>query len=601
MNGKLWIGAITVVLLATGAFAFRPGGWLRTKSEVNLEGVPVRRGELRITEVVSGNLAAKNSLSLRSELEGRTTVLSLIDEGTVVEAGDLICELDTSELQDDLVVQKISEQNSAADFTKAREQFEIQKIQNTSDIAEAELMLEFARLDLEKYTIDDGEWVHEQKKAEEAIKLKEEEQKRAEAQLEWTQKLFDQGFAQGTELEADQAQVARVTVEVEQARRDLALKLNYGHQRALAELQAEVETRERDLEKVRKQAEARLADFLAAKNSAEIRWDLEKEKLRKIEEQIAKGEVRAPDRGMVIYARERSRWGQGEPVQEGAEVRERQELVTIPREGGMIVEASLHETVLDKVQLGQLCSIQVDALPALSFTGRVAYVAVLPDANAWYANPNQRVYKAEIAIENAVRDLRPGMSASVEILVAELEDVHYVPVQSIFLDGGETIAFVKLDGRVETREVEVGLDDGKLVEVKSGLEEGELVLLSAPAGFEPRPGTEQEGPRGAEGPTEKSPRGERPQARGGGGEGSEGRETMQAGGRPKSSPGAADGGAKAAQPGSGPPDAQGAEAPATAGRPARPGAEGERPGEGAARTRPRRQGGGSRRAGEDRE
>jgi multidrug efflux pump subunit AcrA (membrane-fusion protein) len=184
MSGRIVGVTVTVVVLAAGALALRPGGWLRPEKEAALEGVPVRRGPMRIREIVSGNLAAKNSLSLRCELEGRTTVLSLVAEGTLVEAGDLVCELDTSELTDRLVVQKISEQNSAADFTKAREQFEIQKIQNTSDIAEAELMLLFARLDLEKYTIEDGEWTHEQKKAEEAIKLKEEEQKRAEAQLE---------------------------------------------------------------------------------------------------------------------------------------------------------------------------------------------------------------------------------------------------------------------------------------------------------------------------------------------------------------------------------------------------------------------------------
>jgi HlyD family secretion protein len=142
------------------------------------------------------------------------------------------------------------------------------------------------------------------------------------------------------------------------------------------------------------------------------------------------------------------------------------------------------------------------------FRGRVGSVAVLPDANAWYANPNQRVYRTEITIEDAVPALRPGMSASVEILVAQLDDVHYVPVQSIFLDGGKTVAFVRSRGAVATRAVEVGLDDGKLVEVRSGLSAGEIVLLSAPTGFEPRPvKSRADGPPGEGGAAPEPPTG----------------------------------------------------------------------------------------------
>lgn len=482
-----WILVLGVIAAGGAVLATSGGGLFRDEEEKPIEGVAARRGPLVISEIVRGNLAAKNSLTLRNEIEGRTTILTLVDEGTLVEPGDVVVELDTAELADRLVVQRIAQQNAAADYTKAREQLAIQRIQNESDIAEAKLQLSFARMDLEKYTIQDGEWTHEIKQAEETIKLAEEELSRAAARLEWTQKLYEQGFAQGLELETDKASWERSMVELEQARRDKALKEQYGHKRKLEELKAAVETMERDVQKVEKQALARLADFEAGEASAKIEWELEQTKLTKIEEQLTKGKIRSPIRGMVVYYRENSRWGSSEPVQEGKEVHEREEIVSIPREGGMIVEASLHETVLKEVEIGQSCRINIDAIPGVSFHGRVEFVAVLADSNAWFANPNQRVYRSEISIENGVPEMRPGMSCSVEILVAELENVVYVPVQCVFFDGGETVAFVRKLGGVEMRQVEVGLDNSKLVEVKNGLEDGDIVLLSPPAGFKPKP------------------------------------------------------------------------------------------------------------------
>jgi len=459
--------------------------WFSSSESAALEGMPVQRGDLLISELVRGNLKAKNSVSLKSELEGRSTILFLIEEGTIVEKGQVVAELDVSGLEDDLVSQRISVQNAEADFTKAREQFDIQKIQNETDIASAELDLQFAKDDQEKYTIADGEWTHEQRQAEETIALAEEDLKRAETTLEYTQKLYDEGFVQRTELESDEAAVHSARITLEQAKRDKALKEKYGHRRRLAELEAAVETMEREVQKVKKQALAKLADYEAARESASYTLDLEKQKLAKLEALVGKGKLRAPVAGMVVYAREESRWGRGEPVAEGVEVRERQEIVTIPQTGGMIVESSLHETVLERVQLGQPCKITIGALPGRSCDGRVAFVAMLPDPNAFWANPNQRLYRAELSIDEPTPDMRPGMSCDVEILSAQLKDVLYVPVQAIFLDAGETVCFVKSGAGVEQRDVTVGLDNSKWVVVESGLAEGELVCLTAPPGFKP--------------------------------------------------------------------------------------------------------------------
>ena len=183
MNSRFLLGGIAAILL-TAIWGMGPGGWLSEEAMDALEGVPVRRGDLLISESAHGNLEAKDSMRMICELEGRATIIFLAEEGTIVQEGDLICELDVSSLRDRRVTQEISVKNAEASFTKAREQYDIQKIQNTSDIAAAELALVLGEMDLLKYTQPDGEWEHEIARADESIKLAEEELKQRNTRLE---------------------------------------------------------------------------------------------------------------------------------------------------------------------------------------------------------------------------------------------------------------------------------------------------------------------------------------------------------------------------------------------------------------------------------
>ncbi|MFT5734017.1 MAG: HlyD family secretion protein [Planctomycetota bacterium] len=555
-----------VVLLAAAAGAWKLGLFesiIGGQEEVVIEGAPVRRGDLRISEVVRGNLEATDSISIKSKMEGRSTIIFLAEEGIAVEEGDLIVELDVSQLEDDLVRQEIEVKNAEASFTKAKEQYDIQVIQNISDEADAHLALELADLDLLKYigvapTIGDdgmpsdegtpGEYANEEAKAVEAVLLREEDLNRAATELQFSNQLLEKGFVQKSENEAKRLAQQRAEIQLTQSNRELELMKQFTYLRTSKALRADIETRKRDVQKVKKQANARLADFKAERDSADYKLDRERIKLTEMREQVSQAKIYAPAAGLLVYAREQSRWGSGETVEEGDEVRERQELCTIPRAGGMTVKASIHETKLKKINTGQSCIVTVDAFPGRTFEGRVDFVAVMADSGSWRSNPNQRLYKADISLVDPTRDMRPGMSCSVEILVEDLAAVNYVPRQCVFLDGGETIVFVVNGGEVERRAVTVGLDNSKWVSVEEGLKEGETVALAPPADFEPAPVPEPEieafgaAPSGAGGAAAGG-KGGRPSAAGASGrpsmsKGASGRPAGAGGGRPKGVPSA---------------------------------------------------------------
>ncbi len=477
-RGSFGWPASILVLIVLGLVGFRFVSSRSSDQRGVAQGTLVQRGPLRITVAARGNLKAADSVSLKSEVEGRTLILSLVPEGTSVKAGDVVCELDATALVEKGFQQRLSVSNAEASFVKARQNFEIQESQNQSDIASARQKLEFAQQDLRKYM--EGERESELEKSREALTLTKEDSLRAADRLEWSQKLAAKGFITASELETDRVARDRVEIALRQATRELDLLVRFQVPRKEAELRAALEEVERERVRVELQAKARIIDFEADVRTNEAEFLLEKDKLAKIEGQIEKARIRAPRDGLIVYAQ---RDDDEPPVQEGTEVREREEIVTIPNAAGMIVQARLHESVLKQIEPGQPCTVQIDALSSQRFDGRVGFVALLPDQNSRWMNPSTRLYRTDIEITSGSEQMRPGMSCVCEILIEEIPDALYVPVQAVFRHRADTVSFVARGDSVETRTVRIGRQNEIWVQVLAGLKDGETVLLNPPPGF----------------------------------------------------------------------------------------------------------------------
>lgn len=497
-----WLWIVALLVAGGGWWGAHAAGLLGGPPVAPLKGARVKRGPLTISVLVRGNLSAKDAVSIKSEIEGQTTILSLIPEGTLVKPGELLCELDASALIEKKVAQEINVQNAEAAYIKARAQYDIQDSQNMSDIEAAERKLKFAKLDIEKY--DGLESKQSLKNAENNITVAESQEKISSTTAEWSQKLKDQGFLTQSELDSDTLKLLSSKVSSEQAKLAQDLLVKYDDPRKRTELAANLVEAERGLERAKLRAEAMIADYKSSWKSSEARFGLEKDHLQKYVDQLAKTKIHAPTGGMLVYARvESGRMGNDAPIAEGTTVRERQEIMQIPRTGGMICEGSVHESVLKLVAPGMGCRVAIDAIPGMEFPGEVQAVAVLPDKGSWWSNPNTRLYPATIAIKaledptpeqvKAYADMRPGMSCKLEVLSAQIDDCLYVPVQCIVLDKGETTAFVHDGDHASQVRVKVGRSNEKFVEVLEGLAENREVLLAPPPGFVPAQTDEKPG------------------------------------------------------------------------------------------------------------
>jgi len=116
-------------------------------------------------------------------------------------------------------------------------------------------------------------------------------------------------------------------------------------------------------------------------NGAQATFDFQTIKLRREEERLALYKkqvefctIRAPHDGFVILA---NRQGRVE-VFEGATVRERQRLFTLPDLSNMVVQAYLHETMVNRVKIGMPVKIRLEAVPGQSYEGTITSIAPLP-------------------------------------------------------------------------------------------------------------------------------------------------------------------------------------------------------------------------------
>jgi HlyD family secretion protein len=366
----------------------------------------------------------------------------------------------------------------------AREDFEVVKNQAESDVDKAQLAYDFSEQDLEKYI--DGEYPNDLKTLESKITLAQQELTRAEEDLAWSKKLFDEKYISGTELEADELALKQKQLDLELAQNNLNLLKDFTHKRKLAQLESDVSQAKMSLERTIRKAKADVVQAEASLHAKESEFSREKDKLQKIEKQIEKAKIVAPADGVVIYATSAEQGGHhGPPVQpleEGSEVRERQDLLHLPTKSGVNAEIGVYESSLDKVSIGLPVEVTVDALPGQKFTGRVASIAPLPDADAAFMNPDLKIYDTLVYLDsNGNTDLlRTGMSCNAEIIVEQHDEAVYVPVQAVIRTGGKPTVYIYNGKDFEPREVVIGMDNNRMVHVKSGLEPGEIVSLAPP-------------------------------------------------------------------------------------------------------------------------
>lgn len=338
--------------------------------------------------------------------------------------------------------------------------------------------------DIEK--LEDGEAKQELRSLQDDLQVSQEELLLAQDRIAGQRRLEERGFITPTELEAEELNLNKAGNKKEEKETAQKLYIRYTFPKEAEEKLSDYENSVMSYQRQVKENIAEQAQEAARFSSAERKFNLERVKLTDINEQIELATIRAVNPGLVVYGAadqnsQRYRGGSSqEAIQEGATVRERQPILTIPDMRAMAVKVNIHESAVQRVAVGQTVRVLIDAFPDEELTGVVSKVAVVADSANAFMNPDLKVYPTAITIDGVHEWLRPGMSSEIEILIDRLEDVIYVPVQAVTYFDDKRVVYVANGGRPERREIEVGSFSESFIEVISGLREGEEVLLLPP-------------------------------------------------------------------------------------------------------------------------
>jgi len=438
----LWVLSVMLAAGAVGAVWW----WTRDDDrakDANIVLHEVVREDFSLDVTERGEIESAGVTEVVSEVKTKNTpgvsILKIVPEGTLVNKGDFLVELDASAFREERTAQQILVNTAQALVVQS------QNVYETALIAQQEYL--------------DGTYVQERQTIESTVFVAEENLNRAKEYYQYSKRLAAKGYVNQLQLEADKFAVEKSRKELDAAKTKLKVLDDYTKAKMLKQLDSDIVIAKAKWESDKKSL------------------DLELEKLAEIDLQISRCNIVAPKDGTVTYAHNRENWG-GEEfiVKEGAVIRERQAIIRLPDPTSMRVALNVNESLIQHIRSGMPATVSPVGLGDRKLRGSVLSVNQYAEPSGW-RKANVKEYKALVSIDEPAAELRSGMTASVTIHCDEVNDALLAPVQSVYAHGGKFYAFVYHQGKWEARPVKTGPTNDKFFVIEQGLAEGDKIAV----------------------------------------------------------------------------------------------------------------------------
>jgi HlyD family secretion protein len=223
---------------------------------------------------------------------------------------------------------------------------------------------------------------------------------------------------------------------------------------ALKEAQAQYTNTQTALEQAQKNLDTKLRAAQATLDSAKL-------SLEQAQRNLDKAQVVAPFDGMVAAVN----YSVGDSVGSSA-------AVAVVDLAHLQIKVSVAEVDLAKIKIGNPAQVTLDALPGKTYTARVT--AISPTGTVTQGVVNYPVYLELTDADNAIK---PGMTANLTIEVERRDNVLLIPTRAVRTQGNQKIVTVQKDGQTVSTRVTTGLSNDSSVEIMSGLQEGDVVVV----------------------------------------------------------------------------------------------------------------------------
>jgi HlyD family secretion protein len=502
MKKVLTIVVIVFVVAGVGTVAYLQFGPQRVKAEAAVTGqtATVTRGSLAATVSGAGNIAAHQQVALNFQQTGPIKQI-YVQAGSRVQAGQVLAELDDSDLQLQL-------QNAEVNLKIAQDKLAQTKSPTTSeDIASARAQVDAAQAAYDKVVagatpadisaaksqvasaqaaysaaVNSANTSNSQLEAAAAAMQK------AQVALQQAQAAYDKVASNpGIGAMSQSVNLQSATIDYQQAKAnydalaattnsDAASKVESAKsaldqaQASLVKLQqvtpADVTTAQANLTQAKNNLQKLLAGPDAASlDIAQNGVDQAQIALKQAQLQVQKAQLIAPFTGIITAVDVTNGQDVSGNVTGGA--------MQLADLDNLEISVNMAETDVSSIKMGQQVQVTLDALPDQNLTGIVTQISPAGVLNQGVVN-----YPVTIALQNPPAAVKTGMTANVNIVTAQRNDVLMLPNRAIRTLGRQKVATVLFEGQQMQVPVTTGLANDTQTEVTSGLKEGDVVMLT---------------------------------------------------------------------------------------------------------------------------
>lgn len=194
--------------------------------------------------------------------------------------------------------------------------------------------------------------------------------------------------------------------------------------------------------------------------------------------------LRAPNDGIVNLLpnfRAQGSFGSAPPpFKEGDRAWTGAAIAEIPDLSNMRIELKLDEVDRGKLQIGQKVKVRIDAIADRELKAELDWISPIATVNFRGMGLSEKTFPARATLKELDPRLRPGMSATAEIIIESVPNSLMIPVRSSFMSNGKPAVYVQKGQDFQVRQIEVGKRTDTDMVVLKGLKEGELVTLENP-------------------------------------------------------------------------------------------------------------------------
>ncbi len=237
-------------------------------------------------------------------------------------------------------------------------------------------------------------------------------------------------------------------------------------------------------ERILRQLEEKKRAYQMTRNSLRIRLTRSETYMNKLIDKDKKyqiafdaARITAPQDGMLIYGRTYGRGGSRKLTINSWVSMQNPVIATLPDLSILDSETFVEEIYISKIKIGDSARVYIDALKNLQKIGVISNISNVGQEMTGF---DSKVFKVNIRISSEKTRIKPAMTTNNEIIITRQQNVIVIPRSSLITEDGKQFVFIREMGKTSIREVKVGSQSEKMVVIKSGLSEGDKILLTRP-------------------------------------------------------------------------------------------------------------------------